>query len=459
MWICLTPYTQPPRYRHPSRDGVPVVTAEPASARHCHPSPPSASGVTLGVARSVGRDGRVVSRSRDSVTQALSLPGTSSVLCLLPRPGPLAPPAPPPPVTRPFAECPTAGPSLGCAVPERHGLRTERRCRRPCPRGSWLLPHAAMPLRGLPVSWACRGLRSQAAVGCGQGHWSPPSAPLGLRVWGPAGFRQAGQFRRQSCGCMSVTWRRLEDTPKAGRNCHCPHRAWRAPALAPEVPLRSLLCCGSEWHGRSGLRLRLFRGAPPTRACGRRAKLSTGARWKGRGAQGRCSPSRWGRSPAALWGLREPPVQRLRGFPRPAAPEVPLPHGAGPAAQEDAGRYTGCAGGGRPELGSPRPPLLSWVLLLPSPVPRPESPVPSPPSSVPRPESPPAPAGGVAPAPRPSGRSCAVVPGAVPGWPCHLVGTLGPVSLLLDDGRVRTSLLLPVAPEWGPGASSCGRLS
>lgn len=290
MWICLTPYTQPPRYRHPSRDGVPVVTAEPASARHCHPSPPSASGVTLGVARSVGRDGRVVSRSRDSVTQALSLPGTSSVLCLLPRPGPLAPPAPPPPVVRPFAEGPTAGPSLGCAVPERHGLRTERRCRRPCPRGSWLLPHAAMPLRGLPVSSACRGLRGQAAVGCGQGHWSPPSAPLGLRVWGPAGFRQAGQFRRQSCGCMSVTWRRLEDTPKAGRNCHCPHRAWRAPALAPEVPLRSLLCCGPSGMAEVGCGYASFGVHPPPGPVGGGRSLAPGPGGRGGGHRGGAAP-------------------------------------------------------------------------------------------------------------------------------------------------------------------------
>lgn len=35
-------------------------------------------------------------------------------------------------------------------------------------------------------------------------------------------------------------------------------------------------------------------------------------------------------------------------------------------------------------------------------------------------------------------------------------GTLGPMSLLLGGGRVRTSSFPPVAPGWGPGAPSRG---
>lgn len=42
--------------------------------------------------------------------------------------------------------------------------------------------------------------------------------------------------------------------------------------------------------------------------------------------------------PAALQVLCVPPLQRLRGLPRDAAAQVPVPHGACPAAQEDAGR-------------------------------------------------------------------------------------------------------------------------
>lgn len=87
----------------------------------------------------------------------------------------------------------------------------------------------------------------------------------------------------------------------------------------------------------------------------------------------------------------------------------------------------------------PPPPPLSWLPLLPSSVLRPPSPV----SLLPPREGWPSPA--------------AVGPGALRGG--NVTWCPGPLSLLLDDGCVRTSLFLPVAPAWGPGASTCGRLS